>query len=54
MFALSCEVYTEVKIEFVALSVAPCSVVAGCHRFGGPFCIYLQGWYQTTTKRDNP
>jgi hypothetical protein len=35
------EVYTVVKIQVAFWVVMLCSVVVGCHCFGGPCCIYL-------------
>jgi hypothetical protein len=57
------KVFTTVKILVeVFWVVTPCSVVVGYQRFGGPFCLHLQGevedggstilqkrWYPTTT-----
>jgi len=34
------------------LGVVPCSVSVGYQRFGGPWCLHLQGengWYPTAT-----
>jgi len=39
------EVFTAVEMELmVCWFVAPCSVVVGYQRFGGPCCLRLQPW----------
>jgi hypothetical protein len=40
----SFEAFTAVKIQVeVFRVVTPCSVVVGYQRFGGPYCLHLQG-----------
>jgi hypothetical protein len=36
-------VFTAVKIQVAFWVVTPCSVVVGYQRFGGPYCLHLQG-----------
>jgi hypothetical protein len=44
MSAAMFEVFTAVKIQIeVFWVVTPCSVVLGYRRFGGPYCLHLQG-----------
>jgi len=41
------EVFTAVQTEFMV--VASYSVVPGYHRFGGPYCLHLQGSTQKSS-----